>query len=76
LVEIDRYGFFEADTDIPVIHGPIYRPIPTFPKFTNLVFCFIIKNMVYFVPYLFFKNLKNQGLSAKIFEIAAISIFD
>jgi len=52
------------------------RPTPIFPKYKNLVFCFIIKNMVYFVPYLFFKNLKNQGLSAKIFEIAAISIFD
>jgi len=28
------------------------------------------------MPYLFFKNFKNQDLSAKIFEIAAISIFD
>jgi len=36
----------------------IYRPIPIFPKFLNLVFCFIIKYMMYFMPYLFFKNLK------------------
>jgi len=31
-------------------------------KILNLVFSVIIKNMVYFVPYLFFKNLKNQEL--------------
>jgi len=31
-------------------------------KIFNLVFCFIIKNIVYFIPYLFFKNLKNQDL--------------
>jgi len=45
-LEIDRYGFFEADTNISAIHGPI----PIFPKFLNLVFCFIIKNMMYFMP--------------------------
>jgi len=71
-LEIGRCGFFEADTDISAIHGPI----PIFPKFLNLVFCFIIKNMMYFMPYVFFKYLKNQDLWAKIFEIAAISIFD
>jgi len=32
-LEIDRLGFFEADTDISAIHGPIYRPIPIFPNF-------------------------------------------
>jgi len=32
--------------------------------------------MVYFMPYLLFENFKNQDLWAKIFEIAAISIFD
>jgi len=53
-----------------------FRPIPIFPKFLNLVFCFIIKNRVYFMPYLFFRNFKNQDFGAKIFEIAAISIFD
>jgi len=34
------------------------RPIPIFPKFLNLVFCFIIKCVMYFMPYLFFKTLK------------------
>jgi len=62
IIEIDRYGFFEADTDSY--------------KIFKLVFCFIIKNMVYFIPYLFFKNFKNQDLLANIFEIAAISKFD
>jgi len=55
-LEIDRHGFFEADTDISAIHGPI----PIFPKFLNLVFCFIIKDMMYFMPYLFFKTLKTR----------------
>jgi len=32
--------------------------------------------MMYFMPYLFLKNLKYQDLWVKIFEIAAISIFD
>jgi len=27
-------------------------PIPTFPKFLNLVFCFIIKNTIYFMPFM------------------------
>ena len=57
-IEIDQYGFFEADTDILAIYGPIYRPIPIFQKFFNLVFCSIIKNIMYFMPYLFFKILK------------------
>jgi len=52
---------FEVDTDILAIHGPIYWLILIFPKFSNLVFCFIIKNRVYFIPYLFFKNFKNQN---------------
>ena len=38
------------------------RLIPIFPKFLNLVFCFIIKGMMYFMAYLFFQNLKNQDL--------------
>jgi len=54
-LEIDRYGFFETDTDISAIHGPIYRPIPIFPKFLDLVFCIIINNKMYFMPYLFLK---------------------
>jgi len=44
---------------------PIYRPFmdrqPIFPKFLNLVFCFIIKNVMSSMPYLFFKNFKKSG---------------
>jgi len=69
-IEINRYGFFEANTDISAVHGPI----PIFPKLLNLVFCFIIKNVFHALP--FFQNLKNQDLQAKIFEIGAISILD
>jgi len=52
------------------------RPIPIFPIILNIVFCFIIKNVMYFMPYLFFKTLKKSGFTSKNFEIAAISIFD
>jgi len=38
-----------------------------FAKFLNLVFCFIVKNMMYSAPYLFLKTFKNQDLWAKIF---------
>ena len=69
ILEIDRYGFFEADTDISAIHGPIYRPIPIFPKFLNLVFCFIIKDMMYFMPYLFFKTLKIRIYKLEFFKL-------
>ena len=31
-------------------------------KILNLVLCFIIKNLMYSMPYLFFKNFKNQDL--------------
>jgi len=48
---------------IAAIHGLIYRPIPIFLKFLNLVFCFIIKNMMYFMPYLFSKPYKSEFLS-------------
>jgi len=58
LLEIDRYGFLGADANISAIHGLI----PIFPKFLNLLFCFIIKNNMYSMPYLFFKNFKNQEL--------------
>jgi len=40
LLEIDRHGFFEADTNISAHEWPIY------PKFSNLVFCFIIKRCI------------------------------
>jgi len=33
-----------------------------FPKILNFVFCFIINNKMYSMPYLFFKNFKNQDL--------------
>jgi len=47
---------FSADADILPIHGPI------FPKFFNLVFCFVIKNVMYSVPNIFFKNFENHDL--------------
>jgi len=75
LVEIDQYGFFEADTDISAIYGPIYRPIPMFPKSFNSCFLFYYQKYVFYALH-FFQKLKNQDLSATIFEIAAISIFD
>jgi len=67
--KIDRYGFFDPDTYISAIHGLIYRPIPIFPKFLNLVFCFIIKTMMYFMPYLFFKTLK-----IKIYKLGFLNL--
>jgi len=65
-LEIDRYGFFEADTDISAIHGLIAD--------TNiskiLKSCFLlIKNVMYFMPYLFFKNLKK-----KIYELKSLNL--
>jgi len=46
---------------------PIYQPFINrrliFQKFLNLVFCFIIKNIMYSMPYLFFKNLKSRFMS-------------
>jgi len=43
-LEVDRYGLFEANTDIS--------------KNFNIVFCFIIKNVICFMLYLFFETLK------------------
>ena len=57
-MEIDWYGFLAADTNISAIHGPI----TDISKIFNLVFCFIIKNVIYFMPFLSFKNLKNKDL--------------
>jgi len=51
-------AFFGAYTDISAINGPITDT----SKFLNLVFCFIIKNIMYSVPYLFLKNFTNQDL--------------
>jgi len=39
---------------------PIYRLIPIFPKILNIVFCFINKDVMYFMPYLFVKTLKTR----------------
>jgi len=52
------------------------KPIPIFPNILNLVFCFIIKNVMYLMPYLFFKTLKIRIYELDFFEIAAISILD
>ena len=48
----------DVDTDISAFHGPI----TDISKFVNLVFCFITKNIMYSMPYLLFKNFKNQNL--------------
>jgi len=52
LLEIDRYGFLGADADRSAIDGPV----ADISKIFYLVFCFIIKNIMYSLPYLFFKN--------------------
>jgi len=79
ILEVDRYGFLEADTDISAdtnisaIHGLI--PITDISKIFKS--CFLLRyqkrDVFYAIP--FFENLKNQDLWAKIFEIAAISMF-
>jgi len=48
---------------------------PIFPKFLNLVFCFIIKIVMYSMPYLFIRNFKNQDLWAKIFQLQQFQYF-
>ena len=65
--------FSSANTNANI--SAIHEPIPIFPNFLNFVFCFIIKNAMYSIPYHFIKNFKNQDLWAKTFQIAAISIF-
>jgi len=45
------------------------RPMPIFLKFLNLVFCFIAKTRVYFMPYLFFKNLKIRIYELKFLKL-------
>jgi len=56
-LEIDRYGFFETDTDISAIHGQIL--------ITDIFkSCFLLHyqkhNVFYALP--FFQKLKNQDL--------------
>ena len=45
------------------------RPIPIFPKILNIVFCFIIKNVMYFMPYLFFKTLKIRSYKQEFLKL-------
>jgi len=56
-IEIDRYGFLGADTDILAIPGLIADISKIFKS------CFLLRyqkyNVFYALP--FFKNLKNQG---------------
>ena len=42
---------------------------PIFPKFLNLVFCFIIKNMIYSMPYVFSITLKIRIYELKFFKL-------
>ena len=59
-LEIDRYGFFVADTDILAIDGPIAdTDVPQIFKS-----CFLFYYQKYFVFYTvpFLKNFKNQYL--------------
>jgi len=54
---MDRYGFFGAGTDISAIHGPI----SDISKIFKSCFYFIVKNIMYCMPYLFFQKLQNSG---------------
>jgi len=66
ILEVDRYGFLEADTDISAdtnisaIHGLI--PITDISKIFKS--CFLLRyqkrDVFYAIP--FFENLKNQDL--------------
>ena len=60
LLEIDRYSFFEADTNLSAIHGPIL--ITDISK--NFKSYFLLHYQKYDVFYAlpFFKNLINQDL--------------
>jgi len=49
---------FEADTDISAIRGPIYRPIPIFPKFLKSSFLLHYQKYDVFYALPFFKNWK------------------
>jgi len=46
-----------------------WRPILIFPKFLNLVFRFIIKNMMYFMLYLFSKTSKIRIYELKFLNL-------
>jgi len=60
-------AFLGPDADISAIHGLIADT--DISKIFYLLFCFIVKNTMYSMPYLLFRNLD------KIFQTAAISIF-
>jgi len=51
------------------------RPMPIFPTFLNLVFCFIIKNRVYFMPYLFSKTSKIRIYELKFLKLQQFQYF-
>jgi len=59
-MEINRYGFFGADTNILAIHGPM--PITGISKIVKS--CFLLHYQKYSVFYAlpFFRNFKNQDL--------------
>jgi len=59
LLEINQYGFFGVDVNILTNYGPIL----IFPNFLNLVFCFLIKNIMYSMLYLFQKLKKSDYMS-------------
>jgi len=56
-LEIDRYGFFRADTDILAIHGPI----ADISKF--FISCFLLHYQKYYVFYAlpFLQKLQKSG---------------
>jgi len=56
-LEIDRYGFFGADTDISAIHGPIADITEIF------ISCFLLHYQKYYVFYAlpFFQKLQKSG---------------
>jgi len=58
VLEIDRYGFFGADTDLPAIHGLIADADIS----KNFKSCFLLhyqKYVFYTVP--FFQKLQKSG---------------
>ena len=58
---------------------PMYWPfidrLLIFPKFLNLVFCLIIKNIMYSMPYLFSKTSNIRILELKIFKLQQFQHF-
>jgi len=61
ILEINQYGFFGADINTNIL------AIANISEFLNLVFCFIIKNIMYAMLYLFSKTLKIKIYELKFF---------